>query len=329
MVIAVGVGTILFHGTLQYWAQLVDELPIYYLGLMGVWELLPKDQRSHSDQRMATGQMGLVVESTGGASPRLAWVAAVWAVLLSVFLFAVPQAHTAHQVARGIMSATFAAMFIGIFVGLTTRLNAAKETALGAATATNRADGSSGSGNDDGSGSGSGRSGSGGRGGSAGGDNGDTRTRSSNGANRTPSPSFSSPSSSSSPASSLEIFQTLETLQSILRRGLGSFVFGVVCWILDNGCCGLFRRAFRGMPLRHPHFHALWHIGAGVGLYLLWLVVAATHILKKSAAASPSVSSSPSPFNIGWRFAGTIPVIELSVAQVAEHAATKKIKKQQ
>ena len=89
----IGVGSIIFHGTLRYWGQLCDELPMYGLILTAAY----------------TGWY------RHGAVPSGARVSAVcsslmWTIL-TLILFLTEQTATVHQVARGVMSVTFAVGF--------------------------------------------------------------------------------------------------------------------------------------------------------------------------------------------------------------------------
>jgi len=105
----IGIGTVLFHATLRYPAQLLDELPIYYLILLIVLELSDLEARA--------------VRSC----------VSVWATTLTVLLFAIPQELFLHELVRGIMSCTFTVCFIYTFYKISARASAMKTTTVDAA----------------------------------------------------------------------------------------------------------------------------------------------------------------------------------------------------
>jgi dihydroceramidase len=99
----IGVGTILFHATLRYWAQLLDELPIYYLILLVVLELSNND------------------------STLIRTIITLWAFCLSFLLFYLPQENFSHEIVRGCMSTSFTLCFVYTFYKISSRVNAMKE----------------------------------------------------------------------------------------------------------------------------------------------------------------------------------------------------------
>jgi len=93
----IGVGTVLFHATLRYWCQLLDELPIYYLILLIMLELSNRESR--------------IIRTLTTA----------WALLVSFLLFYVPQSHPYHEYVRGAMSCTFCLCFVYTFYKISSR----------------------------------------------------------------------------------------------------------------------------------------------------------------------------------------------------------------
>lgn len=90
-----GVGTVLFHATLRYSMQLLDELPIFYLILTAAWALYERGER-----------------------PRhrwLPWLLVAWASSFTFGLLATQQKTLLHEVCRGTMVCTFSVCFIFIF----------------------------------------------------------------------------------------------------------------------------------------------------------------------------------------------------------------------
>lgn len=96
LILMLGIGTVLFHATLRYSMQLLDELPIYYLILLGVWGMHER-----------------------GAEPvhgsKLAALLSGWAMLATIILQATPKDDPVHQAIRGIMTCSFSASFVYIF----------------------------------------------------------------------------------------------------------------------------------------------------------------------------------------------------------------------
>ena len=90
----IGVGTVLFHCSLQYSAQLVDELPIYYVILTGNFMLWYRGSEGNT---------------------KVAWALCAWAGGLSALLLGTPREYWLHTVGRGTMSCTFSILFGYIF----------------------------------------------------------------------------------------------------------------------------------------------------------------------------------------------------------------------
>ena len=112
----IGVGTILFHATLRYTAQLIDEFPIYYVMVSGNYMLLSKGRP--------------------GGIPWLGWLFAAWSVALTTSILASDQDGSFHNAARGTMTVTFGVMFIHLFAGVASSLRALRARAESAAPAT-------------------------------------------------------------------------------------------------------------------------------------------------------------------------------------------------
>ena len=104
----IAVGTTLFHASLRYWAQLVDELPIYYAMLNGCLCLYRIDQ-------------SILVKNTSEARfARENRLVFLWAAVLTTGLFITllqGRAGFAHQFFRGIMSCSFSVFFAALFYG--------------------------------------------------------------------------------------------------------------------------------------------------------------------------------------------------------------------
>jgi hypothetical protein len=98
----IGLGTILFHATLRYTAQLLDELPILYVMVSGNYMLLARARRA--------------------GIPWLGWTLAAWALAITVGILGSPQHTIFHEAARGTMSVTFGVMFVHIFAGVSSTL---------------------------------------------------------------------------------------------------------------------------------------------------------------------------------------------------------------
>lgn len=62
----VGLGSAAFHGTLERWAQALDELPMVWLGLVGVWTVQRRDLPSRGADALAWGFLGYAILFTAG-----------------------------------------------------------------------------------------------------------------------------------------------------------------------------------------------------------------------------------------------------------------------
>lgn len=96
VVAMIGVGTVLFHATLRYPMQLLDEIPIYYLILLGAWGFY---ERGPEPVCSACLPASLVA----------------WAALVTCVLQATAQHDPVHQVFRGLMTCSFSVCFVYIF----------------------------------------------------------------------------------------------------------------------------------------------------------------------------------------------------------------------
>jgi len=103
----IGVGTILFHATLRYTAQLLDELPIYYVMISGTYMLL--------------------VLGKADGSGTLGWFLTIWASALTMVILLTDQDDWVHNVARGTLSVSFSLMFAHLFAGVATALRKLKK----------------------------------------------------------------------------------------------------------------------------------------------------------------------------------------------------------
>jgi dihydroceramidase len=98
----IGFGTVLFHGSLQYKAQLIDELPIYYVILAGNFMLWYRGRKGDRTS---------------------AYCLCLWAGGLSAILLFTNRTNYLHTVGRGIMSCSFSLMFGYIFSAAAAALN--------------------------------------------------------------------------------------------------------------------------------------------------------------------------------------------------------------
>ena len=103
-VLLIGFGSTLFHATLLYSMQLLDELPIYWLMLSSVHALFHREDAfaKESDKaKVSSNVSAFILSGVGGG--------------LSIILLTTDQSSQVHNVARGSMSTTFAMAFIYIF----------------------------------------------------------------------------------------------------------------------------------------------------------------------------------------------------------------------
>jgi dihydroceramidase len=103
----IGAGSTLFHGTLVYGMQLMDELPMLYLILTAGWALLERDDLTGS----AAGQ-----KRAGGIL--------VLSVFCTAMLALTPQHSTAHIVGRLITVFSFATSMVYVFYGASVAVGA-------------------------------------------------------------------------------------------------------------------------------------------------------------------------------------------------------------
>lgn len=97
-----GVGSVIFHGTLRYWAQLLDELPLYAMAILAAAALRQRAQRSDGVQPLFAG----------------------WCLVLASVLIFSGRESALHVFFRGTMTVSFSIAFIYIF---TTGTSAAQE----------------------------------------------------------------------------------------------------------------------------------------------------------------------------------------------------------
>jgi len=79
----VGLGSALFHATLQRWAQAADELPMMGLGLACAWTMAQRGRRQGEGKRLAAGLLVF------GVFFVLAYATATWAFQLFVGVYGV------------------------------------------------------------------------------------------------------------------------------------------------------------------------------------------------------------------------------------------------
>jgi dihydroceramidase len=113
----IGVGTVLFHCTLQYTHQLIDELPIYYL--------------------VSNGALILYFRNTGGGEPRndllqniSRIIIVTLCIVLTFILLTTTRENSIHNIGRGIMSTVFSILFLYVFVAISKSLNEIKNSKL-------------------------------------------------------------------------------------------------------------------------------------------------------------------------------------------------------
>ena len=105
----IAVGTTLFHASLRYWAQLVDELPIYWVMLNGCLCLFRIDKSL---------SMTTTSEARFSSANRLVLSWAIGLTMgLFVTLFRYGREGFEHQLFRGVMSCSFSLCFAGLFYG--------------------------------------------------------------------------------------------------------------------------------------------------------------------------------------------------------------------
>jgi hypothetical protein len=113
----IAVGTVAFHACLRYWAQLVDELPIYYVMLSGC-AMLRRIERSVAPDGAAAVQTAARARQTFATQNLLVLL---WALLVTAGLFVTLVLHgresVPHQLFRGIMSCSFSVFFVALFYG--------------------------------------------------------------------------------------------------------------------------------------------------------------------------------------------------------------------
>ena len=88
-----GVGSVVFHATLRYAAQLFDELPLYAMALLAAAVLRQRGAR------------------TAGVQPFVAG----WCCFLAASILGSERSTAVHTTMRGVMSVTFALAFVYIF----------------------------------------------------------------------------------------------------------------------------------------------------------------------------------------------------------------------
>merc|ERR1712192_25416 len=91
-------GTVLFHATLRYEMQLLDELPIYYVILTAFWCFWERASKPGCY-----------------ASFLLPGLLATGAAVISAGLLGTPQQSQLHQILRGIMTCNFTVCFVYVF----------------------------------------------------------------------------------------------------------------------------------------------------------------------------------------------------------------------
>ena len=98
----IGVGSTLFHASLLYPMQLLDELPIYWLMLSSSHALFHReDEQDAKHAFVSPGTSAAILCSVGGG--------------LSFILLSTDQASHVHNIARGGMSTTFAIALVYLF----------------------------------------------------------------------------------------------------------------------------------------------------------------------------------------------------------------------
>ena len=91
-----GVGSMIFHGTMRYWAQLLDELPLYAMAVLAAAALRQRASRS------------------AGIQPYVA----TWAAFLAAVIIFSERSSSTHVLMRGVMTVTFSLAFVYIFTAL-------------------------------------------------------------------------------------------------------------------------------------------------------------------------------------------------------------------
>jgi len=128
-VFCTGVGSTLFHATLRYDMQLLDELPMYALSLAAACALRARADLSNQGSAATTAARAAQAAgdaATRRAARRFAWAGvASWAAVAGC-VYGAPRGGTAHEAARGFMTCAFCAVVVYVFFAAT---RAAREAA--------------------------------------------------------------------------------------------------------------------------------------------------------------------------------------------------------
>ena len=108
----IGIGTVLFHCTLQYTHQLIDELPIFYLASNGALILFHRNTVIGNNNNIHQTSKSLAI----------CLITILCSSLTYILLFTTRE-YNIHNIARGTMSTVFSILFLYVFVTISKTLN--------------------------------------------------------------------------------------------------------------------------------------------------------------------------------------------------------------
>ena len=113
----IGIGTVLFHCTLQYTHQLIDELPIFYLASNGALILFHRNTIIDNDNNNNNNNIHQTSKSLA-----ICLITILCSSLTYILLFTTRE-YNIHNIARGTMSTVFSILFLYVFVTISKTLN--------------------------------------------------------------------------------------------------------------------------------------------------------------------------------------------------------------
>jgi len=116
----IGIGTVLFHCTLQYTHQLIDELPIFYLASNGALILFHRNTIIDNNNNNNNNNNNTIHQSS--KSLAICLITILCSSLTYILLFTTRE-YNIHNIARGTMSTVFSILFLYVFVTISKTLN--------------------------------------------------------------------------------------------------------------------------------------------------------------------------------------------------------------